>query len=366
MTTLLIAGGGTGGHLTPALAIAAAVHDAHPEWRIVLIGARRGIEAELLPRSRWPHHLLSAEPIYRRQWWRNLRWPVLAVRVLSEADRVLEAERPAAVIGTGGYAAGPLTWLAARRGIPTGVFEADAFPGFTTRRLARVVREVWLGVPEAAAHLQPGPSTTVTVTGVPIQPPDPTARATGLVRFGIDPALPVVLVTGGSQGARAINDAMAGWIESDRREGEPVQVIWSTGPRTFETYRHLHAPPRVHVTGYLHDIAEALALADLAVTRAGMLTIAELCAWGIPAILVPLPTSAGGHQARNARVAESAGSAIFLDQAELSPTRLGQAVRELLGDRPRLGRMASSARDRGRPTAVRDIAGRIGDLTGVS
>ncbi len=362
MTTLLIAGGGTGGHLMPALAIADAVRAAHPDWAIVLAGAERGIEARLLPTRPYRHHLLPAEPLYRRQWWKNFRWPLLSLRLIRRVHRLLAEERPTLVLGTGGYAAGPVVWRAAARGIPTALFEADAYPGLTTRLLARRAREIYLGVPEAARHLRAGRRTEVVVTGPPIIPPDPGARARGLAAFGLDLARPTVLVTGGSQGALALNEAVAGWIRAGgTRE---LQVIWSTGPATHERFAALDAPPAVQVRPFLDPIAEAYAVADLAITRAGMTTIAELSAWGIPSILVPLPTAAADHQHRNAAVMADAGAAVLLPQSALTPDRLGLEVGALAGDRDRLTAVGWAARTRGRPDAAARIVTRLERLSG--
>jgi len=360
--TVLIAGGGTGGHLMPALAIAAAVRRVHPEWRPVLVGAVRGLEAELLPTRDVPFHLLHAEPLYRRQWWKNLKWPVLAFRLLREVDRVLDAERPAVVVGTGGYASGPVVWRAARRGIPTAMLELNAYPGLAARRLAASVREIWLGSPEARRHLRPGPRTGVLDTGVPIAPPDQALRPEAIRRFGFDPARPVMLVTGGSQGALGLNRVVAEWLESGA-PGMP-QVLWATGRTTFERFRAIHRPPEVQVYGFLDPIGPAYAVADLALTRAGMMTLAELCAWGIPSIVVPLPSAAADHQTPNARAMEESGAAVHVPQAELTASRLGTLVTSLLSDRQRLTVMRSAALGRARPDATARIVDRIGVLSG--
>jgi UDP-N-acetylglucosamine--N-acetylmuramyl-(pentapeptide) pyrophosphoryl-undecaprenol N-acetylglucosamine transferase len=360
MTTILIAGGGTGGHLMPALAIAEQLRRDQPSWRVVLAGAERGIEAQLLPERHWPYHLLPAEPIYRRQWWKNVRWPALAWRLIRAVDQVLDTEHPAAVLGTGGYAAGPVVWRAARRGIPTAVLEQDAHPGLTTRWLAGKVREIYLAVPEARSQLTIGEGTEVTVTGAPILPPDPSLRAAGFEHYGLDPARPVILVTGGSQGSLAVNRVVADWVRSGGVEG--FQLLWATGRLTYGQFVDLHRPPAVQVFDFLDPIQPALAVADLALTRAGMMTIAELCAWGIPSILVPLPTAAQDHQYRNARVMAEAGAAVLLPQPELTPSRLGQEVGRLLRDEPRRTAMASAALVRGRPGATAEIARRIARL----
>jgi UDP-N-acetylglucosamine--N-acetylmuramyl-(pentapeptide) pyrophosphoryl-undecaprenol N-acetylglucosamine transferase len=360
--TVLIAGGGTGGHLMPALAIASRLRQVHPDWRVMLAGATRGVEATLLPTRDFPYQLLSAEPLYRRQWWKNLRWPFLALRLLREVDRLLDRERPAVVIGTGGYASGPVVWRAARRGIPTAIQEQNAYPGLATRRLARMVREVWLGVPEARTLLTGGADTTFLDTGNPIVPPDPALRAEAPQRFGLDPARRVLLVSGGSQGALALNEALADWL--DQGGGAEIQIIWATGRATYDRFKPRHAPPNVQVFDFLDPMGFAYAVADLAVGRAGMMTVAELAAWGIPSILIPLPTAAADHQTPNARVMAAAGAAIHLPQAELSGPRLGQLVTDLLGSPERMATMATAARSRGRPDAAARISDRIGILSG--
>ena len=154
--TVLIAGGGTGGHLMPAPAIAARLRAQRPDLEPVLVGAERGIEATLLPTRDFRYHLLPVEPIYRRQWWKNVRWPAVAWGLLRRLGGLFAEEQPVAVIGTGGYASGPAVWWAARRGIPTALQEQNAFPGVVTRLLSRRVRHVYLGLPEARSRLRFG------------------------------------------------------------------------------------------------------------------------------------------------------------------------------------------------------------------
>ena len=362
MTTLLIAGGGTGGHLVPALVVAGAVRQRQPDWRVVLAGAERGIEARILPERDFPFALLPSEPVYRRQWWRNVRLPAAAYRTVRAAGALLDREQPAVVFGTGGYASAPVVWLAARRGVPTAVFEADAWPGLASRLLVRSARHVYLGTPEARARLTPGKQTLVFETGVPIVPPDSASRAAGRKRFGESSGGPTVLVTGGSQGSLAINDAVAGWL----REGGAAafQVIWATGHLTWERFKVLHQPPRVHVVPFLDPISEAYAIADLAVTRAGAITLAELAAWGIPSVLIPLPTAAADHQSRNARAAQESGAARVLEQGDLTANTLGRTLAEMAENRTQLEEMRAAARRRGRPDAAHRIAGHLEALTG--
>ncbi len=348
----------------PALAIAEAVRELAPEVEPVLVGAERGVEAKLLPRRDFRFHLLPTEPIYRRQWWRNYRWPVLAGRLLGRIGRLLEAECPAAVLGTGGYASGPVVYLAGRRGIPTAIQEQNAFPGLASRWLSRRVRHAYLGLPELRRMLRFGEHTEVFDTGNPVVPPAPERRGGSVARFGIVPGTPVVLITGGSQGALPINRAAAGWIAAGGAAGKTV--LWVTGRGTFAEFAGLHHPPEIHVIDFLDPMADAYAVADLVVSRAGMITVAELCAWGLASMLIPLPTAAADHQTHNARVLGDAGAAEILLQRDLDAVTLGDRIERLLADEPRRRGIAEAARARGRPHASRDIACRLLTLTGAS
>jgi UDP-N-acetylglucosamine--N-acetylmuramyl-(pentapeptide) pyrophosphoryl-undecaprenol N-acetylglucosamine transferase len=341
----------------PALAIASALQESGAGVEPVLIGATRGVESRILPTREFRFHLLPTEQIYRRTWWRNFRWPFLAGRLLREVARLFENEAPAAVIGTGGYASGPVVWWAARHGIPTAIQEQNAYPGLASRWLSGRVRHVYLGLPEAARLLKLGKSTQVFDTGNPITPPAPERRAAAMARFGLDGKRPVVLVTGGSQGALAINRAVASWVEGNDRPD--AAVIWVTGPGSHQEFAGYHRPPNVHVVAFLDPMADGYAVADLVVSRAGMITVAELCAWGLPSILIPLPTAAADHQTYNARVLESAGAARLLPQSELTPRNLATAVAGLLEDTGQRKQMSERALSRGRPHAARDIVSNL-------
>jgi UDP-N-acetylglucosamine--N-acetylmuramyl-(pentapeptide) pyrophosphoryl-undecaprenol N-acetylglucosamine transferase len=357
---VLLAGGGTGGHLMPALALAQALREARPDVEPVLVGAVRGIEADVLPRYPFRFHLMLIEPIYRHAWWRNLRWPVIAWRAWSAASRILAAERPSVVIGTGGYAAGPVVLRAQRAGIPTVLQEQNAFPGLTTRWLAGRACQVHLGFPEAEARLRPGPTTEVFTFGNPISPPSPSEqgeRAAALRAFGLEPSRSTLLVFGGSQGARAINYALAAALE--RRLLSDVNVLWGAGAAHAAELAPYAVPGRVVLHAFFDPIAPAYRAADVVLCRAGAMTVAELCAWGKPSVLVPLPSAAAGHQQFNARALAAAGAALLLPEADLTAQSLAQLVRQLVVDGPRLAGLATRARERGRPDAARQIVSRI-------
>jgi len=230
--------------------------------------------------------------------------------------------------------------------------------------VARVVREIYLGVPEARPLLRPGPGTAVFDTGNPIAPPDrsPEARALALSRFGLSVGTPVVLVTGGSQGSLAMNSQVAKWL--DHGGGEGIQLLWSAGTATVAQFARFHQPPAVQVFSFIDPMASAWAVADLAVCRAGMMTIAELAAWGVPSILIPLPTAAADHQTPNARVMAEAGAALHLPQQGLTPGVLGREISRVLEDRVFLNRLGECALSRGKPAAAAEIAGRVLALSG--
>jgi UDP-N-acetylglucosamine--N-acetylmuramyl-(pentapeptide) pyrophosphoryl-undecaprenol N-acetylglucosamine transferase len=359
--TLLIAGGGTGGHLMPALAIADAIREFAPQVEPVLVGATRGVEARILPGRDFRFYLLPTEPIYRRTWWKNFKWPFVAGRLLREVGRVFEREQPVAVLGTGGYASGPVVWWAARHGIPTAIQEQNAYPGLASRWLSRRVRHVYLGLPESRRLLRFGTGTEVFDTGNPITPPSKESREAAKARFGLNGHRPVVLITGGSQGALAINEAVAAWLD-DSGPGN-AELIWVTGRGTFEQFRRYQAP-QVHVFDFLDPMGDAYAVSDLVVSRAGMITVAELCAWGLPNILIPLPTAAADHQTHNARVLADAGASLLLRQSELTPDLLATTINGLLGDPSRRQQMAERALSRGRPNSAREIVYKLLTLIG--
>lgn len=367
---VIIAGGGTGGHLYPALNLAEALEEVCEGMvEVLLIGAERGVEAQVLPQRGAPHRLLPLQPIYRSRVWRNWRLLPSALRSSVEIHRVFSSFTPDLVVGTGGYAAGPVVAWALATGRRTALQEQNSYPGLVTRWLAPFVDQIHLGYEEALAHLHPGPATTVRVHGNPIRwpaaVPDPeAARAAFGLREG-----PVLLVAGGSQGAAPLNRAL---LDALRAVGEGklptlpagVQVLWATGRAHHESVagevEQVEEATRVAVRAipYIDEMERALSITSLAVSRAGALALSELCAWGVPAVLVPLPHAAADHQRRNARALERVGAAVVVEESALSesPAVLWKAVIGLLNDSERLTRMAEAASSRGNPGAARAIA----------
>ncbi|HEX2722566.1 MAG TPA: UDP-N-acetylglucosamine--N-acetylmuramyl-(pentapeptide) pyrophosphoryl-undecaprenol N-acetylglucosamine transferase [Gemmatimonadaceae bacterium] len=359
---VLFAGGGTGGHLYPGLAIARAMRHIAPEVDPFFIGALRGIERTVLPTTEFPHQLLDLHPLYRSRPWENWKTIRGAASAWASLGRLVAAERPAFVVGTGGYASGLALAYAVMHGIPYAIQEQNSFPGLTTRFFSRFARQVHNGFPEAAAHLHPGSRTRIFDSGNPIEPPaDPRpGRAAARLAWGFSPGEGrVMLVYGGSQGSKAINDVVADWL----RRGVPadLSVIWATGRNTHADYAALEGD-RVRVRPYISPMSDAYAAADFALSRGGAMATAELCAWGIPPIVVPLPTAAADHQTANARALAAAGAAELIPQAALSPDSLDRSVRSLLDDSMLLDQRSRAVLARARPNAAEEIARHVLEL----
>ena len=359
--TVLFAGGGTGGHLYPGLAIARTLVRLDPRVRPFFIGAERGIEKHVLPGTEFPHLLLDLHPLYRSRPWENYRTVVGAMSAWRAVGALVRREQPRLIVGTGGYAAGVALAYSVVHRIPIVQQAGDSHPGLTARAFRRWTRETYLAFPEAARVLG-GDPTQLVDTGAPIEPPPSPRpdRAAARTAWGFHPtAGRVLLMYGGSQGSLAMNRVVADWV----RRGIPddLNLIWMTGRATYADYASLDGG-RVRVREYLSPIADAYAAADLALARAGAMTTAELFAWGIPPILVPLPTAAADHQTHNARALAAAGAAVNLPQSELTVDRLDATVRALLDEPSAMARLSAGASARARPDAAETIARRILNL----
>ena len=357
-TTVLFAGGGTGGHLYPGLAIARTLVRLDPSVQPFFIGAKRGLERTVLPTTEFPHLLLDLHPLYRAKPWDNWRTIRGAVGAWREIGALVRRERPRLIVGTGGYAAGLALAYGVAHHLPIVQQAGDSYPGITARAFRRWTREYYLAFPEAARVLG-GKAEQHIDTGAPIEPP-PTPRpdrAAARVAWGFpDTGGHVILVYGGSQGSRAINLVVGEWVR--RGLPESLYLIWMTGKATHGEFASLDGG-RVRVREYLSPIADAYAATDIAIARAGAMTTAELFAWQIPAVLIPLPTAAADHQSANARALAAAHAAIDLEQASLTVETLDRAVLGLTSDPAAYAKLAAGASARARPGAAETIARRI-------
>jgi UDP-N-acetylglucosamine--N-acetylmuramyl-(pentapeptide) pyrophosphoryl-undecaprenol N-acetylglucosamine transferase len=359
---IMIAAGGTAGHVVPALAVADALQAERA--RVIFVGGRRA-EAELVPAAGYELQTIVVEPLYRRAPVKAARAVFVDALALRSARRMLRDLRPAAVMGAGGYVSGPVGLAAVLTRVPLVLTEADSHVGVSNRVLAPFADRVCLAFPIPGKADAPDPAEPDSdapgggkadarsrhgrylVTGRPVPPPA-TDRAAARARFGIGADETCVLVFGGSLGARSINHAA---IEAFA--GARFRVLHAAGARDLPD---LHAPDAGYdLRGYIDNFGEALIAADIVVSRAGG-SIFEIAAAGRPAVLIPYPYATGNHQTANARYMEQAGAAVVIPDAELTPARLAQEVGGLLADVSRLRAMARASSALARPDAAREIA----------
>lgn len=354
---VIFAGGGTGGHLYPGLAIARALVRLDDSVKPHFVGALRGIERDVLPTTEFPHTLLELHPVYRPAVWKNWKTVRGAFSAWSGMRALGRELRPSLVVGTGGYASGAaLAWAWANR-VRVVQHIGDSHPGATARLFTRISKEAYLGFPEAEKWL-PHTGCVFRNTGNPIEPPPDIRpdRTAARAKWGFPAGARVLLVFGGSQGARAINQAVGRWVANGIPES--LCVIWATGAGQYDAFRQYDRAD-VRVVPYLSPIADAYAAADLAFVRGGMMGTSELCAWGVPMIICPLPSAAMDHQTSNALALESAGAAVHLAQRDLTVESLDAIVRSLLKDHSRVNALRDHALARARPNASSEIAAHV-------
>jgi len=348
---IVIAGGGTGGHLYPALAIADELRRRHPDAAITFAGAAHRIESRVVPEAGYPFTALWISGFRRRLSPGTLLFPVKLAVAMGQSFALILRAKPDVVVGTGGFASGPVLAAAELLGRRTLLQEQNSVPGATTRILARCAGEVHVTFEESVRFFSRRGN--VRVTGNPTRRAmGSISREAGAAHFGLDAARPTVLAFGGSRGAASINSAVGACAPALAADG--VQIIWQTG---VEEYARLRTTHGAHATMYpfIDNMEYAYAACDIAVCRAGATSLAELTQTGVPSILIPYPHAAADHQAGNARAMEAAGAALCLHDADAAAGLL-PALRALLADRPKLRAMGEAARRLARPGAAAAIA----------
>ena len=353
--TILIAGGGTGGHVFPAIAIADAIRAKVPDATITFVGAKGKIEMEKVPKAGYEIEGLWISGFHRKLTLRNLLFPVKLLTSIVKAFGILRHRRPQVVVGVGGYAAGPILEVATRLGIPTLIQEQNSWPGITNRLLAKKVDRICVAYPETERFF---PKAKMVATGNPVRKPildaDAT-RADGIAHFGLDPHKQTIFLFGGSLGAASLNRAVAAQAAL-LRERQDVQLLWQTGKLYIEQYARGETAqlPNVHAMPFVDRMDLAYAAADVIIGRAGAGTISELCIVGKPAILVPSPNVAEDHQTANARSLADRRAAVLLKDSDANARMLPEAM-ELLADEARRAELGSNIHQ----LAVTDAAERI-------
>lgn len=351
---VLLAGGGTGGHVFPALALADEIRRRAPETEVLFVGTDRGMERKAVPQAGYPIRMISVIGLRRQVSWEWLRFPFALMDSLRETRRLFRAFRPDLVIGTGGYVSGPVGFMAGWFGVPLVIQEQNSYPGITTRLLAWIADQVHLTFPESRKFFFR--NRNLQVSGNPTRSEiGSMGRTEARERLKLAPDKSTLCVIGGSQGAHSINVALSEAL--DRLTASGIQVFWQTGERDYQWASQTAARygDAVRAQGFV-DMPTALGAADLMLCRAGAMTLAEIARCGLPAILVPYPYATANHQEWNARSLVEAGAAEMIPDRELSGQRLAEKVSTLLGDTERLDRMRRASRSLGRPMAARNIA----------
>lgn len=351
---LYITGGGTGGHVTPGLAIARYVEGKEPDTVIRFAGSEHGIENKLVPREGYPLETIEVIGLSRslspKGLAHNIKAVGLAASALHKAKQLLRAARPDCVIGCGGYASFAVVCAAQQIGVPTVLLEVNALPGKVTQMLSKKADRVLVCFEQAARLL--GNGKKIVLTGAPVRGEILTAnRQKARAKFGLKDDDQLVLSFWGSMGAKYMNEHMAGLLALECRNNVKYYHMHASGSAAREWLpakaaahgAYLAEHPNITLTEYIYDMADRLAAADLVVCRAGAATMGELCMLGRPALLVPSPYVAENHQEKNARALEAVGGCRVLLEKDASPERLYQEINSLLSDRKRLKQMGHNA-----------------------
>ncbi|WP_100315310.1 undecaprenyldiphospho-muramoylpentapeptide beta-N-acetylglucosaminyltransferase [Thermoflavifilum aggregans] len=373
---IIISGGGTGGHIFPAIAIARALQQLEPDIQVLFVGAKGKMEMEKVPQAGYPIRALDIKGMDRSSWWKNITLPYFILKSILQARHILHDFKPHAVIGVGGYASFPILFAAQQAGIDTYIQEQNSFAGKANQWLAKKATRIFVAFDGMEKFF---PKEKIVVTGNPVRQDilsENISKADACRFFELDPQRPVVLVVGGSQGARSINRAIQQNIEL--LISHHIQVIWQTGKLDFENIQQFIQSKaaqarylsQIKLMPFVQDMAKAYAAADVVVSRAGAIAIAELCVMQKPAILVPFPFAAEDHQTHNARMLVEKQAAWMIADAE-AQEKLVHVIIDLCTDEEKrislsehIGRLAiRNADQRIAATILQDLKRRYRELS---
>ena len=362
---VIISGGGTGGHIFPALSIAGAIRRMDPAAEILFVGAEGRMEMQRVPQAGYTIQGLPVCGFDRKHLWRNISVVAKLVKSLGMAERIIKDFGPDVVVGVGGYASGPTLYKAASLHIPTLIQEQNSYAGVTNKLLARRAQRICVAYEGMERFF---PKKKIILTGNPVRQAlveSAITKPVAVEKLGFDPVRPVVLIVGGSLGARTINESV---LQNLDRIGESrVQFVWQTGGYYFQHIKaHLQdhgCPANLKVTDFIQHMDEAYRAADLVVSRAGASSISELCLLGKPSILVPSPNVAEDHQTKNAMALTQKEAAVYVADADAREELIPRAL-ELAMDIPTLHRLADNAKSMGLPDADTTIAREVFLLAG--
>ncbi len=359
---IIVSGGGTGGHIYPALTLINSIKSKRADAEFLYVGTEKGLESDIVPKTGINFTALDLEGGFERRFTlENISRAANAIMSIKRAKEIIKSFKPTAVVGTGGYVCGPILLAASLMKIPTLIQEQNAVAGVTNKILSKFVDKIAVGTQDALKNF---PADKTIYTGNPIRAEVLAAKKIdGLKEFHFTDDKPIVLISGGSRGARSINDAMIGVLKS-AAEKKSAQFLHVTGKGEFDSViKKLHdaglnldATENIKVMPYLYNMPTAMAMADLAIFRAGATGLAELTARGVPAILIPYPYAAENHQEFNARALVDAGAARMILNKDLTADILSATLDELLSSPEKLKSMSAASLSLGKPHAADEIA----------
>lgn len=355
---ILIAAGGTGGHVYPAIAIADAIKAENADSQILFVGTKDHMEWKAVPKAGYKIKSVWISGFHRRLTLKNMLFPLKLITSIIQSFGIVSSFKPQVMVSCGGYAAGPVGWVAGKRGVKVVIQEQNSFPGVTNRMLAKFASKIFTAFKEAAKYL---PSDKIVESGNPTRNTlDKVEKKTGLNSFNFDDSKPVLMVLGGSGGARSINEA----VKENLDKLSDLQVIWQCGSRYIDALMKeidLESNKNIRLTAFIDNMPEAYAAADLIVSRAGASSCSEFMMTGKPSVLIPSPNVAGDHQTQNAKSMVDAGASELLKDAD-AVNALPELVHSLIRDQEKLKEMNKAALRLAKPDAAKMIAKEILEL----
>ena len=357
MPLIVISGGGTGGHIYPAVGLAQAIVKLEPEIEVCFIGGADRLESTIIPQHGFRFLPISAAGFPRKLTWKWLPVVGKACRGFTQSLQLLSKLKPSVVLGTGGYVSGPVLFAASRLGVPTAIQEQNASAGLTNRLLAHGAKRAYLAFHSAAKRF---PAEIVKITGNPIRPQIAAFSRSSATyeKLGLDSSLKTIFVMGGSQGAHAINEVVINMLPELAPFHRQLQLIHQTGKIDYQQVRehYVGSPLKHRVQPYFDLIGEVYSITDLMVCRAGGMTISEITACGLPAIFIPLPSTPGNNQELNAQVVSDSGAGVVLNQQTLTGTLLADQITRITENPREQQQMSDASRQFGNPRASEEIA----------
>ncbi|WP_297509721.1 undecaprenyldiphospho-muramoylpentapeptide beta-N-acetylglucosaminyltransferase [Flavobacterium sp.] len=352
----ILSGGGTGGHIYPAIAIANALKQRFPDAEFLFVGAQDKMEMQKVPQSGYKIEGLWIAGLQRKFTFQNMLFPFKLLSSLLKSDRIIRQFQPDVVIGTGGFASGPLLQMAIRKRIPTVVQEQNSYPGITNKLLSKKANVICVAYENLDRFF---PKEKIVFTGNPVRQDlldSGSKRTEGLNYFKLDPNKKTLLVLGGSLGARRINQLIA--KELDFLLQHDIQVFWQCGKLYYEAYKHLEARPNVHVVAFIDRMDLIYAAADFVISRAGASSVSELCLVGKPTLFIPSPNVAEDHQTKNAKAIVEKGGALLLRESELD-TQFETTMVDLMQNEVLQHQLSDAMKRLGKPDATQAIVDEI-------